>query len=148
MSQPQFRLRRVDVKGPATLRLRYADDAVFMLDMTSLLRKLPSLSALKKESIFATARIAEHGGVVRWNNSDDLEMAADNLRARAVEQQGGCSHEQIWNWMARHELTVEGAAEALGLSRRMLSYYRSGAKPVPRVVQLALLGWEHRHEAA
>ena len=34
------------------------------------------------------------------------------------------------------------AALALGVSRRMLAYYRSGAKPVPRTVALACLGWE------
>ena len=45
-------------------------------------------------------------------------------------------------------LTLDDAAEALGLSRRMLAYYRSGAKPVPRVVELAITGWEHEHEAA
>ncbi|MOA41208.1 hypothetical protein D3C78_1631490 [compost metagenome] len=44
--------------------------------------------------------------------------------------------------MTRHKLNLDQAAEALGLSRRMLAYYRSGAKPVPRTVALALLGWE------
>ena len=34
------------------------------------------------------------------------------------------------------------AALALGVSRRTLAYYRSGAKPVPRTVALACLGWE------
>ena len=38
--------------------------------------------------------------------------------------------------------SVTTAALALGVSRRMLAYYRSGAKPVPRTVALACLGWE------
>jgi hypothetical protein len=44
--------------------------------------------------------------------------------------------------MARNDLTLDAAAVALGLSRRMLAYYRSGSKPVPRTVALACLGWE------
>ena len=71
-----------------------------------------------------------------------MALAADNLRARAVEQAGGVSHEFIWNWMARNDLTLDTAAIALGVSGRMLAYYRSGSKPVPRTVALACLGWE------
>ena len=44
--------------------------------------------------------------------------------------------------MARNDLTLDTAEVALGVSRRMLAYYRSGAKPVPRTVALACLGWE------
>ena len=94
------------------------------------------------------AAVGDWGGSVVWNGDDSLELAADNLRARAVEQAGGYSHELIWNWMARHKLTLEAAAEALGVSRRMLAYYRSGAKPVPRTVALAMLGWEVEQQAA
>jgi len=75
---------------------------------------------------------------------DDLELAADNLRARAIEQAGGASHEFIWNWMARPGLAWPGldtAADALGVSRRMLAYYRSGAKPVPRTVTSRWRSW-------
>lgn len=35
-------------------------------------------------------------------------------------------------------LTIEQAAVELDMSERMLRYYLSGAKPVPKVVQLAL----------
>jgi len=49
--------------------------------------------------------------------------------------------------MARHGLTQHQAATALGVSRRMLGYYLSGAKPLPRTVALACLGWETQHMA-
>ena len=77
-----------------------------------------------------------------WANDDELELAADNLRARAVEQAGCVSHEFIWNWTARNNLSLDTAAVALGVSRRMLAYYRSDSKPVPRTAALACLGWE------
>jgi hypothetical protein len=33
--------------------------------------------------------------------------------------------------------TLDAAATALGLSRRMIAYYEAGKKPIPRVVALA-----------
>lgn len=76
---------------------------------------------------------------MRWS------LASDNLRALAVEQGGGCSHQQLIAWMHRHGLSLDQAAQALGLSRRMLAYYRSGEKPIPRTVALAMRGWEALH---
>ena len=51
-------------------------------------------------------------------------------------------HERIWTWLHDTGLTLEQAAEALGISRRMLIYYRDGEKPIPRAIWLACLGWE------
>lgn len=80
---------------------------------------------------------------------DDLELAADNLRtAQWMEQAGGHLHEIIWNWMERHDMTPDAAAQAMGLSRRMLAHYRSGENPVPRVVALARLDWEAEQRLA
>ena len=50
--------------------------------------------------------------------------------------------QEVADWMDRNGLTQTAAAEALGISRRMLVYYLSGEKPVPRTVALACLGWE------
>ena len=48
----------------------------------------------------------------------------------------------VWNWMHRNGLTLDSAAEALGISRRMLVYYRNGDKSIPKSIWLACLGWE------
>jgi len=79
---------------------------------------------------------------------DDLELAADNLRNMAIEQAGGIGNERLVNWMHKHGLTQERAAEAIGVSRRMLNYYLSGAKAIPKTVWLACLGWETVGEVA
>ncbi len=50
---------------------------------------------------------------------DELDLGADNLRHLAVEQAGGIGHERIWVWLHDTGLTLEQAAEALGISRRM-----------------------------
>jgi hypothetical protein len=45
-------------------------------------------------------------------------------------------------WMHRNKLSLSGAADALGISRRMVSYYRRAHKAIPRSIWLACLGWE------
>jgi hypothetical protein len=44
--------------------------------------------------------------------------------------------------MHRNKLSLAGAADALGISRRMVSYYRTAHKAIPRAIWLACLGWE------
>ena len=75
-------------------------------------------------------------------------MTGDNLRAKTVEQAGGTSHERIWDWAHRNNLSLGTAAEALGISRRMLAYYRSGQKPIPKHIWLACIGWEAQKNKA
>jgi hypothetical protein len=142
MRPKQFTLSSVKTTPTAGLLLRYADGEQFEVSLVDTITQHPTLERLKDPKVFSSAKVGDHGASVIWANDDDLELAADNLRARAVEQDGGVSHEFIWNWMARHDLKLDTAALALGVSRRMLAYYRSGAKPVPRTVALACLGWE------
>jgi predicted DNA-binding transcriptional regulator AlpA len=142
MRPKQFTLSSVKTTSTAGLLLRYVDGEQFEVSLVDTILQHPSLERLKEPEVFHSAKVGDHGASVIWANDDELELAADNLRARAVEQAGGVSHEFIWNWMARNDLTVDAAALALGVSRRMLAYYRSGSKPVPRTVALACLGWE------
>lgn len=65
-----------------------------------------------------------------WIN-DDLELGADNLRNLAVEQAGGIGLERLLAWLHRAGPAQAQAAEAIGISRRMLNYYLSGVKPIP-----------------
>ena len=142
MRAKQFTLTRVKAMPTASLLLRYADGGQFEVSLVDTIKLHPQLERLQDPRVFSSAKVGDHGASVIWANDDELELAADNLRARAVEQAGGVSHEFIWNWMTRNDLTLDAAAAALGLSRRMLAYYRSGSKPVPRTVALACLGWE------
>lgn len=142
MRQKHFTLLAVEPKQPGELVLHYADGERFTVRLTPLIDRYGALAQLQDPKVFCTAAVGDHGASVIWANDDNLELAADNLRARAVEQAGGVSHEFIWNWMARNDLTLDSAAAALGVSRRMLAYYRSGAKPVPRTIALACRGWE------
>jgi hypothetical protein len=63
---------------------------------------------------------------------------ARNLHATTPER----GTQAFQAWRARHRLSLSAAAEALSLSRRMVAYYCSGDKPVPRHILLACTGWE------
>ena len=148
MSSKQFTITAAKALPDGVLALTFADGGSVHVDVKPIVRKHPALRALSDPAIFRRVKVGEWGGGVQWAGNDALELAADNLRARAIEQAGGYSHELIVEWMARHGLTLDAAAAALGLSRRMLAYYRSGEKPVPRTVALACLGWEAEQRKA
>lgn len=61
---------------------------------------------------------------------------------------GEASHEMFFEWMRRNGLTLGTAAEALGMSKRMVTYYRMGRKRIPKHVWLACVGWELTRNAA
>lgn len=44
--------------------------------------------------------------------------------------------------MDSNGLSLSDAAQAIGVTRRTISQYRSGARPVPRTIALACVGWE------
>jgi len=48
-------------------------------------------------------------------------------------------------WMERNQMPLSTLSEALGLSRRAVSQYRSGARPIPKVVGLVLRGLDRVH---
>ena len=150
MSKDHFQLTAVTPSTPFTLHLTYADGEAFEVDLQDWIASTKALNPLNDAALFAAARLGLGGRSVDWpgqiSGADDtaveLDLGADNLRNLAVEQAGGIGHERIWNWLHDTGLTLEQAAQALGLSRRMLIYYRNGEKPIPRAVWLACLGWD------
>ena len=141
MRQKHFQAKSVKAYEPYRLRITFGDGAEMTVDLQKTIEHTPALAQLKSSELFLKAHVDQWGNGVAWID-DELDLAGDNLRAEAVEQAGGISHERIWEWMHRNGLTLDGAAEALGISRRMVAYYRNGEKPIPRHVWLACLGWE------
>ncbi len=141
MSKDHFQLTAVETLTDYRLRLSYADGQSFEVDLGEWVDSSKALAALKDLELFAQAKVGFAGRTVDWIE-DELDLAADNLRNLAIEQAGGIGHERIWTWLYETGLTLEQAAEALGISRRMLIYYRDGEKPIPRSIWLACLGWE------
>lgn len=141
MSKDHFVLTAAEPLPGYRLRLSYADGQTFEVDLSKQIDVSNYLAPLQDAKLFAQAQVGFAGRSVDWLE-DELDLASDNLRHMAVEQSGNIGHERIWAWLHETGLTLEQAAEALGISRRMLIYYRDGEKPIPRTVWLACLGWQ------
>lgn len=141
MIKDHFRLTKVKALKGHCLSLIYADGQALTADLSAWITRTKALRPLQDTALFAQARIGGAGTCVEWKAAE-LDLAADNLRNLAIEQEGGIGHERIWNWLHDNQLTLEQAAAILGISRRMLIYYRDGEKPVPRAIWLACLGWQ------
>ena len=141
-SMKQFffpRLLSVTALAPYRLRTTWSTGETLEVDLEPTLRRVPALAPLLEPTTFARAHLAPWGHGVEWSDS---ELGADNVYAWATEQSGAVSHEMLDDWMRRNGLSLTTAAQALGMSRRMISYYRTAEKPIPRAVWLACLGWE------
>lgn len=133
------KLMSVEAAMPYRLLTTWSTGEILEVDVERVLRKIPALQKLLTPKVFAKAHLAEWGQAVEWF---DAELGADNVYAWGKEQAGEVSHQMFDSWMHRNGLSLNTAAEALGISRRMVSYYRTAHKPIPRAIWLACLGWE------
>ena len=133
------KLQAVDALAPYRLRTTWSTGEVLDVDVEAVLRGIPALTNLLDPQVFGKAHLAEGGYGIEWF---DAELGADNVYAWAKEQAGEVSHQMFDTWMCRNGLSLNTAADALGISRRMVSYYRTAHKAIPRAIWLACLGWE------
>jgi hypothetical protein len=73
----------------------------------------PSLARLRDPGVCSQVAPEEWQLGVIFDNDGNLTSAIDNLRALALGQAGGYSHQQIIAWMHRRTLTLDAAADAL-----------------------------------
>jgi hypothetical protein len=133
------RALKVTAIEPYRLRIRWSTGEILDVDVEDKIKGIKALAHILEPEVFSRARSGAHGASVEW---EDSEFGADNVYAWTREQMGDASHEMFFDWMRRNNLSLSAAAEALGMSRRMVTYYRTGIKPIPKHVWLACLGWE------
>jgi hypothetical protein len=133
------RALKVTALAPYRLRIRWSTGEVLDVDVEGRIKGIKALRHILAPEVFSRVRSGAHGASVEW---EDSEFGADNVYAWTREQMGQASHEMFFDWMRRNDLSLSAAAEALGMSRRMVTYYRTGIKPIPKHVWLACLGWE------
>ena len=126
-------------KPPATLALRWSDGTRADIDLAKLLRGKAFKSA-RGPAAFSRVRVGEWGHSVEWPG--DVGLGADTLWLETLSATGHADAREFLEWRLRHGLSLAKAAEALGLSRRMVVYYSNGEKPVPKAILLACKGWE------
>ena len=112
----------------------------FKVDLRDFVQRLKGLRPLRDPAVFARADVGEGGFSIVWPG--DLDVGADRLHEMALQQNGRADAAAFIRWRWRNKLSLSRAAESLGVSRRMVAYYESGEREVPRTVLLALKGWE------
>jgi hypothetical protein len=130
------KLEKVSALEPYRLRTSWSTGEVLEVDLSHVMRAA-AFNDIRKPEVFRT--VHTDGSSIEWF---DTELGPDNVYAWAKEQLDEVSHEMFGGWMLRNKLSLSGAADALGISRRMVSYYRTAHKAIPRSIWLACLGWE------
>jgi len=129
-------------KKPLTLRIRWDNGEESHVDVSGLIETFRIYEPLRRsQELFRQVRVGEYGTDIVWN--DEIDMAAETLWRLTQEQSGATmSPAAFKQWRERKAYTLDTAARALGVSRRMVAYYEQGAKPIPRVVALAVRALE------
>ncbi len=140
------RITRLQSTSAHALRIHWLGGAVYTVDLRQSVFRLKGLRPLRDAAAFARAAVGEGGHSVSWPG--DLAMGADQLWEMSLEQNGRADAAHFIRWRSSHGLSLTAAADALGLSRRMVAYYASGEREVPRTVLLACKGWELEHQQA
>lgn len=147
MNKPP-RIEEVTAIEPASLVIRWTTGETMQADIGDWMLRFGLLLPLKDPEIFKSARVGWYGHSIDWG--EEIELGADQLYNRCKAQAGQPSPAEFDEWMKRNDLSLSTAAEALGMTRRMITYYRTGSKPIPRSIRLACIGWEtvkHRNAA-
>jgi hypothetical protein len=106
---------------PMTLRIRWDKGDESLVDVSGMIEAFRLYEPLRHSpELFRQARVGEHGTDIVW--SDEIDMAADTLWRLAQEQAGvTLSPDAFKHWRERHAFTLDSAAAALGISRRMVA---------------------------
>lgn len=129
------RLESVRTLSSTTLEVRYTHGRQFVLDVSALADELQAFAPLKDPAQFATVQVADWGWTLEWTCGASLD--SDRVLEMALEQAGLRANIEFRHWQDRHHFSLSTAADVLGLSRRTVSQYRTGSRPIPKVVGLA-----------
>ena len=141
MSKPPL-IKAVKATPPATLQIEWSTGETLTSDVSRLLARYKLYAPLKEARAFRKAKADDWGHALLWPG--DIGMPADTLYELGRSQAGEWGPEAFQAWMDRNGLSLNSAADALDMTRRMIAHYRTGSRPIPRVVALACEGWEAR----
>ena len=136
----------VQVSAPLHLVITWNTGETLDCDLATTITRHAALAPFADFVVFSQVAVEEWGHGLDWPGG--LDMGADRLYQLCREQAGLFSPVTFDEWIKNNRLSLTTAAEALGMTRRMIAHYRSGSRPIPKTVQLACIGWEAIKEAA
>jgi Protein of unknown function (DUF2442) len=141
------RIESAITRGETVIVVTWDDGHRAEIDLAPIIAARKVLAPLGDPEAFHRIHVAEDGWSVEWPGCG-IDFAAPQLRRWGDEQSGEAMPAEAFRaWMGGHGLTLDRAAEALGLSRRTVAYYLSGEQPVPKTVMLATEGYDKRQAA-
>ena len=148
MKKQTPRLLSVTVLPDLVVSATFTDGRTATVSMRDVIKNYPAFAPLESAEECATVQIADWGFTLEWNCGMSLDC--NRFFELSLEQSDMIENVRFRQWQDSHALSLAEAAKAIGLSRRTISQYRTGARPVPRVVALACKGWssEGMKEAA
>jgi DNA-binding XRE family transcriptional regulator len=110
------------------------------VDVSELVSSYRNFAPLRDDpSLFEKVRTDDGGRILRWDKG--VVLPAGTLWRLALEQKGeAMTSEEFRTWRAFHHLSMSKAAEILGISRRMVAYYETGERIIPKTIRLACKG--------
>jgi hypothetical protein len=129
----------VRATGATAVHLAWSDETEADVDLRDMLADR-AFAALRDPAAFAGVEVGDWGHELAWPCG--AELGADRLWLETLSATGHGDARAFLEWRMRHGLSLTKAAEALGVSRRMIAYYSNGEKVVPKPILLACKGWE------
>lgn len=143
----KMQIAAIQVLTAHKLQITWHNGKQHIVDLSAYIKRFVVLQPLKKSSVFKQAQVGEWGFDVTWGN--DIEIAASTLYRLALEQNGDIMPTvDFKQWLTTNKLSLTAAAQELGLSRRTITAYSSGAALIPKHIALACKGWNSLHQAA
>lgn len=132
------------IVGPLTVEIDWSTGETLRVDLSALTK--PPFDALRDPAFFARMQRDDWGHGLDW--PDGLDLGADRLYELCREQAGLPTAREFDAWIQRNGFSLATAAEKLGMTRRMIAHYRTGSRPIPKVVGMACkwLEAERRNE--
>ena len=109
--------------APISLRLTWSDGETADVDLAAILEDR-AFAMLRDPEVFAQAEIGDWGHSLAWPSG--AEIGADRLWLETLSAKGRDDARTFLEWRLRHGLSLSKAADALGVSRRMIAYYSNG----------------------
>lgn len=131
-------IRSIRAEDGYRLFLCWEDAEEATIDLTRTV-ETAAFRSLARPEVFKNAALGDWGHCVVWPG--EIEIGADSLWLDSLSVWGREDTRTFLEWRLRNGLSLNGAAEALGLSRRTIAYY-SGGRTVPRSILLACKGWD------
>lgn len=136
----------VSATSGKTVQITWSNGKADRVDLSGLIADLAGLTTLDSAATFAACAVGEDGWSLIWPNG--AEIGTDTLWRMAREQAGEATPiDEFAAWRVRNRLSLSDAAQALGITRRMVAYYEAGRYLIPRMVGLAIKGWEAEHSS-